>query len=75
MNDPTAGQMEALERALSQRRGLRQELDEIRNAHSDFDPPKDEDSDDWMESEYPIIIDIMRDAVAAVLNAEGERDG
>ena len=71
MNEPTAGQMEALERALSQRRGLRQELDEIRNAHHDSDPPKDEDSGSWLESEYPIIIDIMRDGVAAVLNAEG----
>ena len=64
---PTAGQMEALERALSQRSGLRQVLDEIRDANCLHDPPKDADSDSWLESEHPIIIDIMRNAVAAVL--------
>ena len=69
MSEPTVAQMEALERTLSRRRGLRQELDEIRNVHHDIDPPASEDSDDWLESEYPIIIDIMRDAVRAVLDA------
>lgn len=69
MSEPTPEQMEALERALSRRRGLRQELDEIRNVHHDEAPPKDPESDDWMEHEYPIIIDIMRDAVQAVLDA------
>ena len=70
--EPTAKQMEALERALSRRRGLRQELDVIRDANHEHEPPQNEDSVSWMENEYPIIIDIMRDGVAAVLNAEGK---
>lgn len=66
---PTIKQMQALERSLSKRRGLRQVLDEIRNAHETDDPPENPDSDRWIESEYPIIIEIMHEAVTAVLEA------
>lgn len=67
--EPTVAQMRALERALSRRRGLRQELDAIRDARDADEPPLDPDSDEWLKAESPVIIDIMRDGVRAVLEA------
>ena len=63
--EPTPKQMEALERVLSGRKGLRQELDEIRNVD---DPPEDADSAEWIKHESPLVIDIMREAASAVMS-------
>jgi hypothetical protein len=65
--EPTPKQMEALCRALESRRGLRQELDVIRDAAEE--QPVNEGSDNWMMHEHPIIIEIMRVGVQAVLDA------
>lgn len=62
--------MEALERVLSRRRGLSQELDEIRNvAEEDPRVPEAPVGTSWIDAEYPIIIDIMRAGAKAVLNS------
>lgn len=62
--------MEALERVLSRRRGLSQELDEIRNvAEEDPRVPEAPVGTAWIDAEYPIIIDIMRAGAKAVLNS------
>lgn len=71
MPTPSSAQMEALERVLSSRRGLKQILDDIRN--DDLDPPVNVDSNEWLQYESPLVIDIMEEAVRAVLNAPGER--
>lgn len=72
MIEPTDAQMEALEKVLSGRRGLRQELDEIRNVadeRPEIDGDDAETSDPWIKTEYPIVIDIMRAGAKAVLNS------